>query len=215
MVNTPKYYNILCLNNFNILLTLLVFTLVYIKITSSINTYQKTMYLTLLLMYLGVLMSNLNFNFLVPIYFAVELGTIIFILIILRSNSSIFGIESGLHRGGVFFFLMTLLPVIYFSNANMFVKEMGSIFVDFYSNNAVRGDFFGIYILTVSSGYSIMTALLLYVMSLTLGVILFKLFKNFPKNILCNKVFLNDFNLFQKNKDIYFYSKKNIITFFK
>jgi len=62
--------------------------LTVVKINERATLYIKTQYLILLLLTLGIPLARLNVNNILPIYFLLELGTILFILLTLKGVSS-------------------------------------------------------------------------------------------------------------------------------
>lgn len=194
--------------------TFWVFFLTNSKLMGRFDTYKKTMYLLTFLMYMGCIIAAVNLHFLIPIFFAIELGTVIFILVITRSNSSIFTINAGPARTTLLVGLSTCALGVCLNFSSMFVKYLPTLFVDLYSINSIKNDFISLYLVMVITNFLTTMCILALVVVLTAGIIFCKWVINYPR-LGSKRPTPKSIDIFQKNKELFFFTKKNIFSFFK
>lgn len=215
MINSISYYDFTHISNFYLISTITTYTVVYVKITNNVYTYLKTQYLCLLLLYLSVLIALVNFNYLIPVYLSIEFGTIVYILSIVRSNSSVFIPEEKLKDGTTIFWVIVMLVPSYYFNKNMFLVSAKSIFMDLYSRIVEKNDFYTLYLCTINFYFISIVLLMCMVVLLTVLIVKIKSLKDFPNKQSYRPYRLGDIDIFQKNKEIFYFSKKNIISYFR
>lgn len=174
MIYTLKIYNLFNINNFMVCTVFWVFFLTNSKLMGRVDTYKKTIYLLTFLLYMGCTIAAVNLHFLVPIFFAIEFGTVIFILIITRSNSSLFTTTTGMNKTTLLVWVSTCVVGVCLNFSNMFVKYAPTLFVDLYSLNSIKNDFVSLYLAMVVTNFRVTIGIIIFVVALTAGIIFCK-----------------------------------------
>lgn len=185
---------------------LAVFIALY-KINERSTLYIKTQYLVTLLISLTVPLLKINMNSMVPIFLLLELGTILFILLTLRGGSGQY-INKSKKNIIMLVLLPTIFLFIYLINF-YFIEYLPQLFVDLYRKTTSSNEF-SIWALSITKVHTelfLLTCLLIVISTTFIVFLKTKSVYTFKK--------LDKIDIFFKIRTSFYFTKKNVITFFK
>jgi len=179
------------------------------KIQTKENPYLKIQFLLPFIFTLGFYFVLCNLNFILPIYWLIELGTVLFLLTVIKGfiNSFFFKNNSVANQVTFIFFLFFIL--LFFIKKNIIYKAEQIIFIDFFLLDTKKNEF-------AYFGHSILITqqpVLFFILLSVKMVTAFLILNSFKHNSFYSKK-KNIYDVFQKTNSLFFFLKKNKLLFF-
>jgi hypothetical protein len=205
----------------NYLITTSTATAMYIVVIFKFNqgatTYTKAIYSFLLILGMGLTFFWVNINFVVPIYYILEFGTVLFMVVLLKSNTGLFSeIEENIPQTqptylylaiGLFFEI-----IIQLSRSVVVCEDRINMFVDYFKKNKYLNEFYSFVLELVTYKSALFTGFLLIITSITGMIIYIKQTSLLPGR---GHLWLRNIDVFQRVPHYFFGRHKNILNTFR
>lgn len=215
MINQITLYDFTYIKNTHLVIIWTIFLCVATKLLSSMQTYKKTIYLFIFLVNLSSTLALINMNHFIAMFFLIEVGTIIFIVVITRSTATPMNAVNRYRN----LYLIVPIPTIALlaapTHVVSYIKTSPNLFMDLFTPNNLKNDFFSFFLtLTQNSLIETVSIIVLFIV-LTLCIIVFKQIKNWPTKKNRFELKHTAYTVFQKHKEVFYFVKKNCLSFFK
>ena len=179
------------------------------KINERSTLYIKTQYLILVLLCFSIPLMRVNVSNIVPIYVLLELGTVLFILLVLRgiSNSHLTKFKKNLV---IIFTVVIILPTPAVINTSL-NSGTNNLWVDLYKTGLSSSEFVFWALPVLKFRQGSLTAIIFLIGLITVIILYIKssaIFRVSNKNII-------KLDIFMYIKNSVYFTKKNLLSFFK
>lgn len=215
MINQLTLYDFTYIKNTHLVIIWTVFLCVVTKLLSSMQTYKKTIYLFIFLVNLSSTIALINMNHFIAMFFLIEIGTIIFIVVITRSTATPMNSVNRYRNLYLIVPVPTVALLVAPTNVVSYIKTTPNLFMDLFTPNNLKNDFFSFYLTLTQSSLQETVSIILFFIVLTIFIIIFKQVKNWPTKRKWFGLNHTKYTVFQKNKEIFYFLKKNCLSFFK
>jgi len=155
------------------------YSTVLVKFNQGATTYVKNVYSVVFVTGLGLLFLFTNVNFALPIYYVLELGTVLFMLVLLKSNTGFFTEveESSVQIQPIYIFvsILSFFEIIK-KTTNVWCRPETTIdvFVDYFKKNKYLNEFYPFIIGLVTYKNILFLGFLIFIIVATGAIIYIK-----------------------------------------
>ena len=205
----------------NQIITMTILTSIFITIIFKFNqgatTYKKTAYSIAWAISLGLIFLWTNTNFILPIYYILEFGTVLFMIVLLKSNTGLFGeveentLQTQIPYIYVFVYLFSEI-ILKINNTFCKIKNYKIIFIDYFKTNESLNEFYAFVLELITHKTPLFLSILFFITTSTGFIIYIKQTSLIPTG---NYFWLRDIDVFQKIPNYYYGKHKNILNIFR